>query len=351
MPDRVRFAVIGVGDFGRRRIKSIMRCDQAELAYVVDVDEGKAEEVSSATGAEALSFEELLRRPDFDVAIIAVPNKWHEPLSLRLLEAGKDVWCEKPMSVDVPSARRMLEEAVRRRRVLKVGSNARYFPNVLKAAELLRSGLVGKPLLFRGWVGNDGSHLTRKEWYTRKEIIGGGTLLDNGIHLVDLIRHLLGEITICYSCACLNLRWQFDGLEDNCVAIYGLEGGQMATVHASWTERPGYMYFEVQGDEGYVQVDSRWSKALLTYGKKDGEVAREDYTDHPKMSYDLELEDFIRDYKRGLHPRPTSYDGYRAVKIVFSSYLAASSGPVRTFGREDEELRALFQKAFEVGGP
>jgi len=349
MADRVKFAVVGVGDFGQKRIKAIVRSGVAELLYVVDMDKEKAESTAMDIGAEALTFEELLHRSDYDVAIVAVPNRFHEPTVLRLLRAGKDVWCEKPMSMDVASARRMVEESLRTGRVLKVGSNVRYFPNVIRAADLLRRGFVGEPFLFRGWIGNDGSHLLRKEWYRDKEVIGGGTLLDNGVHLLDLIRYLVGEIRACQLCTCLNLRWRLDDLEDNCVAIYDLINGGVALVHSSWTERPGYMYFEIQGDEGYVQVDARWSRALLTYGKVGEKPVHEDHTDYPKRSYELELEDFVGDYNRGLHPRPTSYDGYRAVKIVCLSYQAAALGePTLALDSLDEELARRFSKVFEV---
>jgi len=315
----------------------------------VDMDEEKAESAAMDTGAEVLTFEELLHRSDYDVAIVAVPNRFHEPVALKLLRAGKDVWCEKPMSIDVASARRMVKESLRTGQVLKVGSNVRYFPNVIKATELLREGFVSEPFLFRGWIGNDGSHLLRRSWYRDKEIIGGGTLLDNGVHLLDLIRYLVGEIKACRLCTRLNLKWRLNGLEDNCVAVYDLANSGMAIVHSSWTERPGYMYFEIQGDESYVQVDARWSKALLTYGKAGEEPVREDYTDYPKRSYDLELEDFVDDYKRGFHPRPTSYDGYRAVKIVCLSYQAAALGqPMPALDGLDEELARRFSKVFEV---
>jgi predicted dehydrogenase len=83
-----------------------------------------------------------------------------------------------------------------------------------------------------------------------------------------------------------------------------------------------------------------------------GEPMREDYTQYPKMSYDLELEDFIGDYRGGFHPKPTSYDGYRAVKVVVQSYSAASKGaPVTTFDNSDRELERTFLKRFNVREP
>lgn len=349
--DRVRFAVIGVGGFGLKRINSILRNNRiAELLYVVDINKEVAEDISRRVGAEAIEFDKLLSKNDFDVAIVAVPNVFHEELTIKLLEAGKDVWCEKPMAISVNSAYRMLMKSIETKRILKVGSNPRYFPNVLRAVELIRQGFIGKRILFfRGWIGNEGLHLLSKKWYAKKEMIGGGTLIDNGVHLIDLIRYLADEIIRCYSCKLATIKHNIKDLEDNAVTIYELANGGFAYIHSSWTEKSGYMYFEIHGDEGYIHIDSRWSKAIIRYGKSGTEPKCEDYSQHPKMSYDLELEDFVRDYTKGFHPKPTSYDGYRAVKVITQSYLAAKQGgAVDAFDSEDSRLENLFFKHFNV---
>ena len=136
---------------------------------------------------------------------------------------------------------------------------------------------------------------------------------------------------------------------DTEMLIYELSDGGLAFIHSSWTEKSGYMYFEIHGDEGYIHIDSRWSKAIIKYGKSSDEPTCEDYTQYPKMSYDLELEDFVRDYREGFHPKPTSYDGYRAVKIIMQSYLTATRGsPMITFDVSDRELEKAFLKRFSV---
>jgi predicted dehydrogenase len=345
MTDKLRFAVIGVGGFGRKRVNSIMSSDSAQLTYVVDFDEKLAREVGQKTSKGAATFEELLSRSDFDVAIVAAPNKWHEDLVVGLLESGKTVWCEKPLSVTADSAKRMLEKAIETGQVLKVGSNVRYFPNVARAAQLIREGYLGRIQFFRGWIGNDGSHLLTKNWYNKKEMIGGGTLLDNGIHLVDLIRYLAGEVGYCDVCKCANLKW-LGGLEDNAFAVYSLLDGGNAIIHSSWTEKSGYMYFEVHGEDGFIHVDCRWNKAFLVYGKSGSQPASEDLS-KSKFSYDLELESFIDDYRKRHHPTPTSYDGYRAVKIISQSY-SSWSGLKRTeiFDDDDRQLQKRFAKVF-----
>jgi predicted dehydrogenase len=253
------------------------------------------------------------------------------------------------MTINVDLASKMVLKSIEKRAILKVGSNPRYFPNVLRALELIKQGYIGKVLFFRGWIGNEGLHLSNKNWYGDKELAGGGTLIDNGVHLIDLIRYLADEIVKCYSCKLATLKHNLSDVEDNAVALYELSEGGFALIHSSWTERSGYMYFEMHGENGYIHVDSRWAKAVIKYGRDGDKPTCEDYTQHPKLSYDYELEDFVEDYKKGLHPKPTSYDGYRAIKIIMQSYLAAAiQQPVITFDYSDNELEEKFLQRFNV---
>ena len=133
--------------------------------------------------------------------------------------------------------------------------------------------------------------------------------------------------------------------------IYNLSNGGMAVVYSSWVDKSGYMYFEVHGLDGFIHVDSRWGKALVTYGRSFQDKTTEDYTDYPKLSYDLELESFVNDYRRGFHPKPTGYDGYRAVKIVLSSYKCVNGNVHQVFDEEDRKLERLYTKTFKVEEP
>jgi len=346
--DKIRFAVIGVGGFGQKRIKSIMKSSMAKLSYITDINAKLVEDLSKKLSINVVSLDELSSKKDYDVTIVATPNLFHEELVIKLLKSGKDVWCEKPMAINIESARRMVLESIKNRRILKVGSNPRYFPNTLKASDLIKRKYIGKIMFFRGWIGNEGLHLLNKDWYTKKEMIGGGTLIDNGVHLIDLIRYLAGEIVECFSCKLALLKHNIRELEDNAMAIYELSNGGLALIHSSWTEKTGYMYFELHGEEGFIHVDSRWNKAIIRYGKSGEKPSYEDYTKCPKMSYDFELEDFIKDYRDGFHPKPTSYDGYRAVKIVMQSYVAAQKGSTPTFNSSDLKLKEDFLKHFKV---
>jgi predicted dehydrogenase len=347
--DRVKFAVIGVGGFGLKRVNSILKSEVAELTYIVDANKDLVRDLSKKFGVGGVTFDELVSKKNYDVAIVAVPNFLHYELAIKLLEAGKDVWCEKPMTISIDMARKMVLKSIEKGAILKIGSNPRYFPNVLRALELIMQGYIGRVLFFRGWIGNEGLHLLSKSWYMDKNMAGGGTLIDNGVHLIDLIRYLADEVIKCYSCKLTTLKHNLSDIEDNAVSLYELSGGGFALIHSSWTEKSGYMYLEIHGDNGYIHVDSRWSKAVIKYDRSSGKPICEDYTQHPKLSYDLELEDFVKDYKENFHPKPTGYDGYRAIKIIMQSYSAATiQQPVITFDSSDNDLKERLLKVFKI---
>jgi predicted dehydrogenase len=95
------FAVVGIGGFGLKGINSILPSKEAKLVYIVDVNRELAKDVSKKFSVDAISFDELLSKKDYDVAIIATPNVFHEELFIKLLKQGKDVWCEKPMTLSI----------------------------------------------------------------------------------------------------------------------------------------------------------------------------------------------------------------------------------------------------------
>jgi len=343
MADRVRFALIGLGRFGTKRLKSLLRNSAiVDLAYIADVDSSLASKVAVETESTAVSPDELLEKKDFDVAIVAVPNSYHEENVIRLLERGKDVWCEKPLSTSSDSSRRMLVKSLEVRRCLKVGSNARFFPNVWRAKASMEGESLGRILFVRGQIGNAGTHLQGKSWYANAQTIGGGTLLDNGIHLIDLTRWMTSEIVECLACRTERLKWALEGIEDNAFALYRTEEGALFSLHSSWTDSSGYMALLIQGTDRFVDIDSRFSNSILTTPN-----AREDFSTDSKQSYDYELEHFVSDYNAGIHPSPTSYDGYRGVKVVEGSYVAAQSGlPARLIDQRDREMLSRFKRVF-----
>ena len=327
------FAVVGCGGFGSRRVNALRKIG-ARIGCLVDIDEKLVANLAREVGCEYhTDYREAVRRDDIDCVIVATPNKFHAPITIAALEAGKHVICEKPLARNPEEAREMVEAAERNGVFLKTGSNLRYFSNVRKAKELIDGGAIGKPLFVRGWIGHDGKRVLHA-WNVKREMSGGGTVLDNGAHILDLFRWFVGDFSECFGkVATLHLPIE---VEDNGMGIFRAEDGRMAFIQSSWTEWSGYMYMEIYGSEGSVIIDNRGEKAVNTgkwivtsntiYTAKDGSRQVFDYSAEPPQSYELELRDFITSVESGRQPIASGYDGMKVVEMVHAIYESSRTG-------------------------
>jgi len=253
---------------------------------------------------------------------VAVPNKWHLETVVASLEAGKHVFCEKPLARNPDEARAMVAAADRAGKTLKTGSNLRFFPSLLKAKELLDARAIGDLLFLRSWIGHDG--WVRQRWFADPDVSGGGTFLDNGCHVLDIARWFMGEVRSCTGAVQTGL-WPVQPLEDNGFGIFEMAGGT-ATIQASWTEWAGYMYMEVYGKEGFVRIDNRGANCRTTLGDRSGKEEVFDFSAEPADSYQREMDEYVSAIHAGRQPIPSGSDGMRAVEMAWSVYESARTG-------------------------
>jgi scyllo-inositol 2-dehydrogenase (NADP+) len=154
MTEKLRFAVIGCGRMGVRRMKSITSHSQTKLVCLSDNDEVAAKKFSKEMGCDFYpDWEKAVGRPDVDFVVVSVPNKLHNPIVTEALKQGKHVWCEKPLARNPEEAFSIVKAAAKTERFLKVGSNLRYFPSVQKAKQLLDSSAIGESYFLEvGWA-------------------------------------------------------------------------------------------------------------------------------------------------------------------------------------------------------
>jgi predicted dehydrogenase len=296
-----------------------------ELVCIADVDQESAAALAKEHSCHRCGdYEEMLSKHDVDALFISTPNKFHRATAEAALRSGKHVFCEKPLARTVEEARAIVEAQLRSSASLKVGSNLRFFPNVRKAKELLDQGAIGSPLFLRSWIGHEGWNMANT-WFSNPDLSGGGTFLDNGVHVFDLIRWLLGEIHACTGMVNTSL-WPIGQVEDNGYGLFETAGGQVAFVHASWTEWAGYMYMEIYGSQGYLHIDCRRNKSVTTIGDRRGSERVFDFSNAPPTSYVAEFSEYVVALKEGRPPAPSGYDGLRAVQMAWGVYEAARSG-------------------------
>jgi 2-desacetyl-2-hydroxyethyl bacteriochlorophyllide A dehydrogenase len=261
---RLRMAVIGCGDIGMTNARSVARATNAELVLVHDTVPALAEATAAQHGGTVVPvLDDVLDRGQVDAVVLSVPHDMHAPLAVRAIEAGLHVVVEKPLAVDVPSAERIVEAAERSGVVLSVCFPFRYEPAPVAARALVQAGALGR---FRGaavvfhadkpasyWLGGFSGRAI-SDWRSSRERAGGGVLIMNLTHHLDLIRHVARcEIETVSATARTD-----DGadVEDSIAVTVTFRGGGIGTLlgSASTRGKPGTR-FEMWGEDGTIQLE------------------------------------------------------------------------------------------------
>ncbi len=309
---------------GQRRLASLGQMEGASIRAVCDIDAYKAESAAKALGCDHYTDHRRMEKLDLDCVIVSTPNHLHHETCLSFLRAGKNVMCEKPLAITADQAWEMVDASHEAGVFLKTASNHRYMPNILKAHEIVSVGGIGNPLYFRGFIGHGGGKFS-SNWFLDPKQSGGGTLMDNGCHLLDLMRWFVGEPAQCTGFVD-TLLLEIKPLEDNAFVILKMRNNAYASINSSWTEWFGYLYFEIYGDKGFVIVDCRYGNKV-TYGERDAEhVSVYDYTNLPSQSYRLEMADLVSSLLAKRQPQPSGEDGAKVVELIHAIYESSRTG-------------------------
>lgn len=189
----LRFAVVGTGAIAKAYESAFASLPQATVVAACDSNAAVAAEFAGRNNCAHYSrVEDLLRYAEFDAAIVCTPPATHEDVACALLQSGKHVLCEKPLAISVLQARHMLECARRNGVMLTMASKFRYASDVRKARELVMEGFIGDLVFVENAFT---SHLDMSSrWNSDAAVSGGGVLIDNGTHAVDILRYFLGNL-------------------------------------------------------------------------------------------------------------------------------------------------------------
>lgn len=338
----MRVGLIGAGAIGAVRAVALARTRNCQLMGVHDVDEHRARSVAP-NARYYPTARELIETPEIDAVIISTPPQYHEPLSLAAFAAGKHVLVEKPMAATVEACRSMASAATKAGLVLAVGYNHRYFEALKLVRDTVQSGALGTLSHVRAYAGHTGLSEFKAPWMYDPSIMGGGALMDNGTHVIDLVRYVMGDVTEVYGHAS-NRIWNIDGVEDNALVLVRSSEGVTASIQASWSEWKGYRFFvEAYGDLGmarayYAPMMTTVIKLDKPGGKKNTRryyyprtILREKISGWQStviQTFVEELEDFAS-MASGASPSgrmATAVDGIRAVQIAAGVYSSSQSG-------------------------
>jgi len=268
----VRWGVLGAANIALKKvIPAMQRGRLSRVVAIASRDLAKARAAAEALGIERAygSYEELLADQDVEVVYNPLPNHLHVPWSIRAANAGKHVLCEKPIALSASEARELLAARDRTGVQIAEAFMVRTHPQWVAARELVASGRIGDLRLVSGHFSY--YHRDPADIRSRAEF-GGGAMMDIGIHMTDLARYFLGEITSVYGSMSESV-WHVDGSEDNAIAIFKNPDGIVASYQTTWDEWKGYKsYVEIYGDNGMVRAAYAAMSNLLiantTKGKK-----------------------------------------------------------------------------------
>jgi len=252
--DKLRIGLIGCGGIGELRAQSITKGQSCRLTAVADADSSRAANFAVQHGAAADSdWTALLRRPDVDAVVISTPPASHAEIGVAAARAGKHILCEKPLARNPEECQQIIDAARENGITLATGFNFRFYPSVAKAREVLDSGVIGELDHVRSYTGYSAKDHPMS-WLHEYDVMGGGTLRDNGIHLIDTTCYFFGDPTEVQGYGTSDV-WKFPACEDNGFVVMRNKQGNVATVQSSWTEWTGYKFsVDIYGTKGCIRV-------------------------------------------------------------------------------------------------
>ncbi len=316
----LRVAIVGCGLIGNKRAKALAG---AKLVACADIDVARAEALArSAHGAAVCSdIQAVIARQDVDAVIVATPNDSLTKISISAIRAGKHVLVEKPAARSVRELDELIAAAEKTDVRVRVGFNHRYHPAFVKARKMFDEGLLGEMMFVRGRYGHGGRVGYEKEWRMDPRISGGGELIDQGTHLIDLARCFLGDFSRVSGFAGTYF-WNAP-VDDNAFLMLRTAAEKTAFLHVSCTEWKNLFSFEIYGKNAKLAVDGlggSYGPEKLTYYKMLPQMGVPETTvwDFPggDASWESEFTEFIEDIRLKRRPSAGLADARAALKIV-----------------------------------
>lgn len=316
--------IVGCGLLGQKRAKALAG---ARLVACADLDASRARRLAQDfQGCEALEdWRALVDRKEVGIVVVATPHNALAEITGCALAAGKHVLVEKPAARHVSELEPLLPMARNAKALVRVGFNHRYHRAFRKAREIVDSGSLGPLMFVRARYGHGGRIGYDKEWRAQPAISGGGELIDQGVHLIDLARWFLGEFAEVggYAQTCF---WNMP-VDDNAFLLLKTAERKVAFLHASCTEWKNTFSFEIYGRDGKLHIDGlggsygverlAWYKMLPGMGPPETAIWEYPMADD---SWEVEMKEFLEDIRLGRRPAAGLDDAAATLGIVERIY-------------------------------
>ena len=316
--------IIGCGLIGKKRASSLGV--QGKLLACADIDLRRAQSLALPYSAVALEdWRDLLVRPDIDIVIASTLHDSLAEITLAAIAAGKYVLVEKPAARSAEELVPVIAAAKKSNIKVHVGFNHRYHRSLQKAKEIVDSGVLGDLMFIRARYGHGARVGYDKEWRADPNLSGGGELIDQGPHLIDLSRWFLGDFSEVQGFA-HTYYWDMP-VDDNGFMLLKTPKKQAAFLHASCTEWKNLFSMEIYGKYGKLDLSGlggSYGLEKLTYYKMLPQMGPPETTswEYPMAddSWAVEMTEFYQDILLNREPVAGLNDAYQALKIIDQIY-------------------------------
>lgn len=326
----IKIGIAGYGKIGKLRYNILKNHQYFDVIGILE----KEKDTLTPTNINRVSSYAELLNLDIDAVFICAFNDVLADFTIQAIEKGIHVFCEKPPARTVKELEKVKAAFEKSNVTLKYGFNHRYHYSVIESNRIIKEGDFGKLLNFRGVYGKAGSIDYNKNWRNYKKISGGGIVIDQGIHMLDLIRFLSGqEFEVKYSLI-KTLFWNIDS-EDNAFIILEGDKGSVGSVHSSATQWRHKFLLELTFENGYINLDGilsgtrSYAPESIRYGLREfeditwamGKPQEHVIWFENDDSWKLEIEEFYRSIAgKGVVLNGTIEDALKTLSLVESVY-------------------------------
>jgi len=320
----MKVAMIGCGLIGQKRLNNL---PPGSVTVACDLNLERAKKLASqSAGCVATdSVEQAVTSPNVDAVMVATLNSTLAPIAMQAVQAGKHVLVEKPAGITVAELEKLQTLATKHGVLVRTGYNHRYHPACLKALDLFRSGALGPMMFIRGRYGQGGRIGYDKEWRADPKLSGGGELIDQGVHLIDLAGIFLGEFTTVEGHVATYF-WNMP-VDDNAFLSLRNAAGNTAWLQASCSEWKNMFSFEIYGRDAKLHwegLGGSYGMERLTYYKMLPQMGPPETTvwEYPRgdESWKIEMAEFAEDIRLKRTPVPGLKEAIAALCVVEKIY-------------------------------
>ena len=316
--------IIGCGLIGKKRVKALG--EGGRLVACADIDINRAKSLAAKSNASVFEdWKALLKLPEVEIVVIATLHDSLAQITLAALEAGKHVLVEKPAARLAKELELVIEASKQSEVKVHVGFNHRYHRSLRKAREIIDSGELGELMFIRARYGHGGRVGYDKEWRAKPELSGGGELIDQGPHLIDLSRWFFGDFTEVQGFA-HTYYWDMP-VDDNGFMLLKTPKKQAAFLHVSCSEWKNLFSMEIYGHYGKLDLSGlggSYGIEKITWHKMLPEMGPPETTswEYPMVddSWTVEMAEFYEDILLDRSPAAGLKDAHAALKIIETIY-------------------------------